>query len=54
MRFVKVEEGSGQGHEDESLLDLVANYGREAEQQGDAAGVRDEKKKSGKGKGGEK
>lgn len=39
--------------EDESLLDLISGYGQEAEAKGEAAGVREQKVKSGKGKGGE-
>lgn len=40
--------------QDESLLDLISGAGQEAEAKGEAAGVREEKVKSGKGKGGEK
>lgn len=41
-------------HQNESLLDLIAGYGQESEKEGNAAGVREEAKKSGKGKGGQK
>ncbi|KAL1305997.1 hypothetical protein AAFC00_004130 [Neodothiora populina] len=40
--------------QEESLLDLIANYGQEAIADGGAAGSNDEAKRSGKGKGGEK
>ena len=40
--------------QDESLLDLISGYEQDAEAKGEAAGVREEKMKSGKGKGGEK
>lgn len=40
-------------HED-SLLDLIANYGQESATKAEAAGSNDEAKKSGKAKGGEK
>ncbi|KAK4549059.1 hypothetical protein LTR36_007515 [Oleoguttula mirabilis] len=43
-----------QAQQDESLLDLIAGYGQAAEKTGEAAGVQDEAKKSGKGKGGQK
>lgn len=48
------EEGVSADRQDESLLDLIAGYGQDAEAKGEAAGVREEKMKSGKGKGGEK
>ena len=38
----------------ESLLDLIAGYGQEAQKDGKAAGATEEKVKSGKGKGGQK
>ncbi|CAK4030703.1 54S ribosomal L36, mitochondrial [Lecanosticta acicola] len=38
----------------ESLLDLISSVGKKAEKKGEAAGVREPAKKSGKGKGGEK
>lgn len=38
----------------ESLLDLISGYGQEAEAKGEAAGEKEPKKKSGKGKGGQK
>ena len=37
-----------------NLLDLISGFGREAEKKGEAAGVREGKTRSGKGKGGEK
>ena len=40
--------------EDDNLLDLISGFGREAEAQGDAAGFRDGKGRSGKGKAGER
>lgn len=48
------EEAVGEENQDESLLDLISGYGQEAEAKGDAAGTREAKVKSGKGKGGEK
>ena len=39
--------------EDENLLDLISGFGRDAEKKGEAAGVRAEKVRSGKSKGGE-
>ena len=39
---------------DESLLDLISGYGQEAEEKGQAKGVRQSAQKSGKGKGGER
>jgi hypothetical protein len=38
----------------DSLLDLISSYGQDAEKKGEAAGSTEAKKKSGKGKGGEK
>jgi len=38
----------------DSLLDLISGYGQDAQKKGDAAGTTEPKKKSGKGKGGEK
>ena len=40
--------------ETNNLLDMIGGYGREAESKGEAAGVREEKQRSGKGKGGER
>lgn len=48
------EESVSPERQDESLLDLISGYGQEAEAKGEAAGVREDKVKSGKGKGGEK
>ncbi len=48
------EDGLGEREEDESLLDLISGYGQEAGTRGEAAGVREEKVKSGKGKGGQR
>lgn len=48
------EEALAPEQQDESLLDLISGYGQEAEAKGDVAGKREEKVKSGKGKGGEK
>lgn len=39
---------------EESLLDLISNYGNEAEAEGKAAGKKEEAKSSGKAKGGQK
>ncbi|KAI4847697.1 hypothetical protein E4T45_06662, partial [Aureobasidium sp. EXF-8846] len=39
---------------EDSLLDLISNYGNEAEAEGKAAGKKEEAKSSGKGKGGQK
>jgi hypothetical protein len=38
----------------DSLLDLIAGYGQDAQKKGEAAGTTKPKQKSGKGKGGEK
>lgn len=38
----------------DSLLDLIAGYGKGAEKKGEAVGTTEPKQKSGKGKGGEK
>ena len=38
----------------DSLLDLIAGYGKDAEKKSEAAGTAEAKQKSGKGKGGEK
>ena len=46
-------QGGGRRIED-NLLDLISGYGREAETKGKAAGLREGKVRSGKGKGGEK
>lgn len=40
--------------EDDNLMDLISGYGQEAEAKGEAKGVRQEKEKSGKRKGGER
>lgn len=48
------EEGVSRERQDESLLDLISGYGQDAEKKGEAAGVREDKVKGGKGKGGEK
>lgn len=48
------EEALAPEEQDQSLLDLISGYGQEAEAKGEAAGKREEKVKSGKGKGGEK
>ena len=48
------DEGGGEGVEEESLLDLISGYGIGAEGRGNAKGVREEKVKSGKGKGGQR
>ncbi|KAL6715589.1 hypothetical protein ACLMJK_006550 [Lecanora helva] len=52
------EEGDGQikgsRQEEDNLMDLISGYGQEAERKGDAAGVREGKERSGKGKGGER
>ena len=39
---------------DESLMDLITGYGQQAQSKGSAKGVREEKERSGKGKGGER
>lgn len=44
----------GEMGEEDNLMDLISGYGREAEAKGEAAGVRQEKEKSGKGKGGQR
>lgn len=43
----------GEGRED-NLMDLISGFGQEAEMEGTAKGVREEKERSGKGKGGER
>lgn len=48
------EEALAPEEQEQSLLDLISGYGQEAEAKGEAAGKREEKVKSGKGKGGEK
>lgn len=40
--------------EEDNLMDLISGYGQEAEAKGEAKGVRQEKEKSGKRKGGER
>ena len=53
--------GEGKGGEDgrveeeeDNLMDLIGGYGVKAEEEGRAAGVREGKERSGKGKGGER
>lgn len=52
------EEGDGQAQggreEEDNLMDLISGYGQEAEVKGEAKDVRQEKEKSGKGKGGQR
>ncbi|KAI5361247.1 hypothetical protein Slin15195_G123600 [Septoria linicola] len=48
------EETLSQEEQDDSLLDLISGAGQQAEKTGNAAGVKEEAKKSGKGKGGQK
>ena len=48
------EENVDESQSQDSLLDLISGYGKEAEGAGDAAGVREDKKSSGKRKGGQK
>ncbi len=48
------EDGEGEGEEEESLLDLISGFGQDAESRGTAKGIREEKVKSGKGKGGQR
>ena len=53
----QVQEGEqklSQQESDDSLLDLISGFGQQAEKEGKAAGTREEAKKSGKGKGGQK
>ena len=40
--------------EEDNLMDLISGFGTEAEAKGEAKGVREEKERSGKRKGGEK
>ena len=40
--------------DDGNLMDLISGYGQEAEKAGNAEGVREDKEKSRKGKGGER
>lgn len=47
------EEG-GEGGREDSLMDLISGFGQEAEKEGKPTGVRENKEKSGKGKGGER
>ncbi|MCJ1403328.1 hypothetical protein MMC11_006551 [Xylographa trunciseda] len=47
-------EGGDAEEESGSLMDLISGYGQEAEKQGTAKGVQDEKAKSQKGTGGER
>jgi hypothetical protein len=48
------EEALAPEESEDSLLDLISNYGNEAEAEGKAAGKKEEAKPSGKGKGGQK
>ena len=48
------EESLPKEQQEESLLDLIAGYGQQAEKSGSAAGKKEEKKSSGKGTGGQK
>lgn len=48
------EGGDEKGEQEDNLMDLISGYGQEAEAKGEAAGVRQEKEKSGKRKGGER
>ncbi|PPJ57673.1 hypothetical protein CBER1_00127 [Cercospora berteroae] len=48
------EEKLSQQESDDSLLDLISGFGQQGEKEGKAAGTREEAKKSGKGKGGQK
>ncbi|MCJ1438347.1 hypothetical protein MMC27_007735 [Xylographa pallens] len=48
------EEGEDVEEQKGSLMDLISGYGQEAETQGTAKGVREEKEKSRKGTGGER
>jgi hypothetical protein len=48
------EEALAPEESEDSLLDLISNYGNEAEAEGKAAGKKEEAKSSGKGKGGQK
>jgi len=48
------EEALDQSQQDESLLDLIAGSGQTEGKKGQSAGVKEEAKKSGKGKGGQK
>ena len=47
------EEGEYVEEQKDNLMDLISGYGQEAEKQGTAKGVREEKVKSRKGTGGE-
>lgn len=51
---IAVQGGEVAKEEDDNLMDLISGYGRQAEQEGTAAGVRESKTRSGKGKGGER
>ena len=48
------EEALDRSQQEESLLDLISGYGQSAEKKGEAAGIREQAVKSGKGKGGQK
>ena len=47
-------QAQGGREEEDNLMDLISGYGQEAEAKGEAKGVRQEKEKSGKGKGGKR
>lgn len=47
------EEGE-KGEQEDSLMDLISGFGQEAEKEGKPTGLRENKEKSGKGKGGER
>ncbi|KAL9103563.1 MAG: hypothetical protein Q9163_001401 [Psora crenata] len=48
------DQGGDRAEAEDNLLDLISGYGREAEERGSAAGVREGKARSGKGKRGGK
>lgn len=50
----EVQERVSEAMDEDNLMDLISGYGREAESKGEAAGVRETKSRSGKGKGGER
>ena len=51
---IQGEQVHDESQSDDSLLDLISGYGQAAEKSGTAAGVKEEKKSSGKRKGGQK
>lgn len=53
MKGQATTDSSTADQEEENLLDLISGFGFAGEKQGSAAGVREEKRRSGKGKGGE-